>query len=155
MNQLRGKRRKRSGDVCGGCRSKCEWAATMLRGQGVREDVLLPALKVGAAVNISAALHRDLSEAELSVLSMRASAMMALTRSFFFFLSMRASAIMALTRSFFFRFFFCSGVTQLLTPFQAEHARGVADARRRRQHAAQVRSKGQVRGSGLGSRARA
>ena len=86
MNQLRGKRRKRSGDVCGGCRSKCEWAATMLRGQGVREDVLLPALKVGAAVNISAALHRDLSEAELSVLSMRASAMMALTRSFFFFL---------------------------------------------------------------------
>jgi len=47
----------------------------------VREDVLLPALRVGAAVNISAALHRDLSEAELSVLSMRASAMMALTRS--------------------------------------------------------------------------
>ena len=57
--------------------SKCEWAATILRNARVREEVLLPALSAG---DVGAAEHRELSEQELSVLSMRASAMMALTR---------------------------------------------------------------------------
>ena len=58
--------------------SKCECAAAVLRGARVREDVLFPALKLGS---VGVALHRELSEQELSMLSMRASAMMALTRS--------------------------------------------------------------------------
>jgi len=57
--------------------SKCECAATILRDARVREDVLFPALSAG---DIGAIAHRELSEQDLSVLSMRASAMMALTR---------------------------------------------------------------------------
>jgi hypothetical protein len=57
--------------------SKCEWAAAILRDARVREDVLLPALSAG---EITATTQREMSEQDLSVLSMRASAMMALTR---------------------------------------------------------------------------
>jgi hypothetical protein len=57
--------------------SKCEWAAGILREARVREDVLLPALSAG---NIAVGAQRVLSEQDLSVLSMRASAMMAFTR---------------------------------------------------------------------------
>ena len=62
--------------------SKCEWAASILREARVREDVLLPALSAGAlsAADLGVVNHRDLSEENLSVLSMRASAMMAFTR---------------------------------------------------------------------------
>jgi hypothetical protein len=68
--------------------SKCECAAAILRGARVREDVLFPALKLG---NVGVAFHRELSEQELSMLSMRASAMMALTRSAPYRLAPRAA----------------------------------------------------------------
>jgi hypothetical protein len=57
--------------------SKCEWAAVILRDAKVREDVLFPALSAG---DVQVIENRELSEQDLSVLSMRASAMMALTR---------------------------------------------------------------------------
>ena len=57
--------------------SKCERAAAILREAHVREHVLLPALSAG---DIAVSAQRVVSEQDLSVLSMRASAMMALTR---------------------------------------------------------------------------
>ena len=57
--------------------SKCEWAAAILRDARVREDVLLPALSAG---DVGVVTNRHLTDQDLSVLSMRASAMMALTR---------------------------------------------------------------------------